>query len=273
VTFLNPKGFSFGVVRIRGICVEYFMNLLKLTSCRWLAQFWLVALVAFAPSAGLAQTVVKVAKPKIVLQPVATVSADFGSVVTLSVSATSSETPRYAWTKDGAVLAGATTNSLSITVDEVTVTNTAGAVKSKVSLVKVNLAPASLPAGTALIGTISTTFRGETVTVDGGYVVGVGNVIDDPEETTDLFTYTYARLSNTQARLVVSGSDYDYDAGMRLNRVESFTFTFTAANAAGERQALVKYTGTGPILVGNKLKKFTFNGTGHFSFVPPGVDP
>lgn len=266
---------------MRGTLVEHFMNLLKLTSCRWFAQLWVIAFMAFASSAGLAQTVVKVAKPKIVLQPVATVSADFGSVVTLSVSATSSETPGYVWTKDGAVVAGATTNSLPITVDEmadagryqVTVTNIAGAVKSKVSLLKVNLAPASLPAGTALIGTMKMSGSGASAVEDGSYVIGTGNAIDDPEDTTDVLTYTYSRLSDTQGVLRVKGSYYEPEIGMRPNQDEQFLFTFTSANAAGSRIAKVKYTGVLTLTAGGKSKKFTFKGAGDFSFVPPGMAP
>jgi hypothetical protein len=257
------------------------MNLRKITSCRLFVQLGVIAFVAFAPSAGLAAAKVKVAKPRIVVQPVATVTADFGSVVTLTAVATSVETPSYVWTKDGAVVTGATTNSLPITVDEmadagryqVTVINGAGAVKSKVSLLRINLAPASLPAGTALIGTMRTTFAGESSVEDGSYVIGTGNAIDDPEDDTEILTYTYSRLSDTQARLVVRGSYYWAEYGIRPEQTEEFLFTFTFANPAGAREATVRYGGALTVVAGNKSKTFKLKGAGAFSFVPPGLEP
>lgn len=256
------------------------MSLRKITSWRLFIQSWVIAFVAFAPFEGLAAEV-KVAKPRIVVQPVATVSADFGTVVTLVVSAASSEMPSYVWTKDGAVVAGATTNSLPVTVDEmadagryqVTVSNRAGAVKSKVSLLKVNLAPASLPAGTALIGTMKMSGSGVSAVEDGSYVIGTGNAIDDPEDATDVLTYTYSRLSDNQAVLLVNGSYYEPELGLRPKQSEQFLFTFSSANAAGSCTAKVKYTGVLTVTAGGKSKKFTFKGAGDFSFVPPGVAP
>ncbi len=279
VTFLDTEWFSFGGMRALGTLVKHAMKINNI-SCRLFVQIGVLAFVAFAPSAGLAAGV-KVAKPKIVVQPVATVRADFGTVVTLTAVATSGETPSYVWTKDGAVVAGATTNSLPITVDEmadagryqVTVINRGGAVKSKVSLLKVNLAPASLPAGTALIGTMRTTFQGESSVDDGSYLIGTGTAINDPENDTDILTYTYSRLSDNQARLVVRGSYYWAEFGVRPDQVEEYLFTFTSANAAGEREATVKFSAGLTVVAGTKSKTFKVKGSGTFSFVPPDLTP
>lgn len=239
----------------------------------------MIAFVAFHPTEGLAAGVTKLAKPKIIAQPVSALSADFGSAVTLTVAATSGEAPSYIWTKDGAVVPGATSNSLTITVDEMTdagrylviVSNRGGSVKSNVTVLKVNLAPTSLPAGTALMGSLK--IKGETTAEDGAYVVGDGNIIDDPEDTTDKLSYTYSRLSDKQARLVVTGTYFLPDLGVRPYLVEQFLFTFSSANADGEREAKVTYNASATVTVGNKSKTFKVSGSGSFVFVPPGLDP
>lgn len=249
---------------------------------RYLALACLITVPFLTGNSAFAEAVAKVAKPKITVQPAAVVTADFGTVTTLTAVASSAETPSYVWTKDGAVVAGATTNSLSITVDDmadagryqVTAINSAGAVRSKVALLRVNLAPANLLAGTALIGEMKMRGGGGSPTIeDGSYVIGAGATIDDPEDATDILTYTYSRVSYNQALLVVTGSYYSYEYGIRPKQVEQFLFTFTSANAAGERQATVKYNGAITLTAGTKSKTFKITGSGTFSFVPPDVAP
>lgn len=248
---------------------------------RFLTLAGLFAVVVFPACFAHAAETARVSKPRIVAQPAPLVSADFGTVATLTAVVSSAETPSYVWTKDGVVVPGATTNSLSVTVDEmadagryqVTVVNSAGAVKSKVAILRVNLAPAELPSGTALIGAMKMSGGGSSTVEDGSYVIGAGGTIDDPEDATDDLAYTYSRISYNQALLVVAGSYYSHEYGIRPKQVERFLFTFTSANAAGERQAAVKYNGAITLTAGTKSKTFKITGAGSFSFVPPGIAP
>jgi hypothetical protein len=121
--------------------------------------------------------------------------------------------------------------------------------------------------------TIHQVLRTPFLVEDGSYVIGTGNAIDDPEDATDVLTYTYSRLSDNQAVLLVNGSYYEPELGLRPKQSEQFLFTFTSANAAGSCTAKVKYTGVLTVTAGGKSKKFTFKGAGDFSFVPPGVAP
>ncbi len=256
------------------------MKLLKLLAYRFVASLSLFSVLALAPSAELAAAEVKIARPRIVVQPVANVNADFGTVVTLVAVATSGETPTYVWTKDGAVVTGATANSLPITVDEmadagryqVTISNRAGSVKSRVTQLRLNLAPASLPPGTALIGTLTLKGLGETSVSDGSYVIGVGDRIDDPEDDSDFLTYTYVRISANQARLTVKGS-YFYPEIGRHPETQEFLFTFMSGTASGSRDTTVRMSGTITVTAGSKSKTFKFRGFGNMSFVPPGTAP
>lgn len=257
------------------------MKIITAICGRGLAFLGVFAFMAFLPSVGMSADTAKVVKPRIVNQPAAKVSAEFGSTVNLSVSAASNETPSYVWTKNGAVVPGAVSNTLAILVDEVsdggryqvTVRNGGGSVRSRVAQVTVNLAPAGLPAGTALIGSITSRFEGETSTDDVSYVIGNNRVIIDPEDDSQVTTFTYTRLSATTARLVVTGSYFEPELGLRPDITESYLLRFTSANVSGAREATTTAVGTLKVSVGNKSKKVTIKGSGNFSIVPPGLAP
>jgi Immunoglobulin domain len=235
------------------------MNLLRLSGV-WLLIFgWL--------SAGVAMGAVK---PKINVSP-ASQSVELGAGVQFSVTVVNASAPTYQWRFNKTPIQGAT--QASYTIDAAALSNagkydvlvTAGTVvlTSRAAKLTVNLAPVSLPIGTAVEEQVMVRIFGETEPGEGSYRITSSTVLTDLEDNTGSYTYTYKRTSATKATFTVTGSFYDSDLGDRFGLVATYILTFTGVATGGERSATIAGKGAYYAPAGYTPRKisFTFNGT------------
>jgi hypothetical protein len=235
------------------------MNLLRLSGV-WLLIFgWL--------SAGVAMGAVK---PKITVSP-ASQSVELGAGVQFSVTVVNATAPTYQWRFNKTPIQGATQASYAIGAAgltnsgkyDVLVTSGTVVLTSRAATLTVNLAPASLPIGTAIDEQVTVRAFGETDTETGAYQITSATALSDLEDNTSSYTYVYKRTSATKATLTLSGSFYDPDLGDRFGVVATYSLTFTGVSQTGERLATTAGKGTYLAPAGYTPRKvaFTFKGT------------
>ncbi|MFA6961628.1 MAG: immunoglobulin domain-containing protein [Opitutaceae bacterium] len=211
----------------------------------------------------------KPAKAKITLQPVKQ-TLELWDTLTLTVGVSSTTMVSYQWRFNKTPINGA--NAATYSLEEFTaasagkydvvITNDGGSVTSRTVVISINLAPASLPVGTALYDQITGRILKETIESDGSLLVTGADTITDPEDETGNYSFKYKRINSTHATLVITGDFYDADFGGRIGTTVSYKLMFTGV--APEREREFKCSGKGVYILpkGYKPAKipFTFSG-------------
>lgn len=210
----------------------------------------------------------KQAKPKVTAQP-ASQAVEVGEAVEFSVGYVSASEATVQWRRNKQPIAGATNLIYAVDVAlpedagsyDAVVTNAGGTATSKAAKLTVMLAPASLPVDTALNASITYRIAGETAPSEGVFIVTGANSLEDPENPSDTYTFTYTRLPKDKAKLVINGRFWDSEVGY-ITVSETLSLTFTGVSESGELEARVTSKGSMSPPAGYRPAKLGFSGTG-----------
>ncbi len=215
-------------------------------------------------------------KAKITVQPVKQ-TAELGGSASLMVTTTSPSPITYQWRFNKVAIPGA--NSASCLINPVTadsagkydvvLTNAGGTVTSKQVVLTVDLAPPSLPIGTALYDEVTIFALGKKSTETGSWMVSGPSTLVDPEYSSDYTTYIYTRLAVNRAKLTVTSLHFESGYGV-FNEWYEYTLVFTGVSPTGEletkssgRAILTSPSGYRPAKIGA-----TFSGATSIEFPP-----
>ncbi len=232
-----------------------------------------VALTLFA-MAGVSEGFAKgkLPKAKITRQP-ASATVTLGDYVELKVAFNSASEATLQWRRNKQPIEDATDSSYVINTVlpedagsyDVVIKNAGGSLTSKAAKLTVSIAPSSLPIDSAIFANLTYRVNKQTIAEDGSFVVTGGNTLQDPENPSDSFTFTYKRLPKDRATLVIRGSFYDAELHDTIQVLETHTLKFTGLSDEGELVATTVTKGAFTLPKGYKPSKIAFTGKGTIS--------
>lgn len=149
---------------------------------------------------------------------------------------------------------------------DVVVTNAAGAKSSRAVKLTVMLAPESLPVDTLIYGSFLYRAKGVSEQIEGGYLVSGSETLQNPEDTSETYAYTYVRLPKDKARMTVSGSYYEPEVGGYITIQETINLKFIGVNEEGELIATSSSKGFLSPPAGYRPAKLGFTSKGVYVF-------
>ena len=234
---------------------------------------WVMVVMVALGGASEALAQGKPKKPRITQQPSAQ-TVELGDSVVFTVGFDSTTSATCQWRRNKVPLPDATDTTYVIDTVlpedagkyDVVVTNAAGAKSSRAVKLTVMLAPESLPVDTLIYGSFLYRAKGAAEQVEGGYQVSGSETLQNPEDTSETYAYTYVRLPKDKARMTVSGSYYEPEVGGYITIQETINLKFIGVNEEGELIATSSSKGFLSPPAGYRPAKLGFTSKGVYVF-------